>query len=116
MEHNNYTEKSKQLMMYAMALVDHVDELWQVYSRLAQDVAENNPDKGEVIQSVISELSENLGDIQDQLAGQMYLASGVYEPLPVDKVDDFEGSVLTTLAGLDTVDLDKYRVERFEHE
>jgi hypothetical protein len=106
-----YTREAQALMGYALSLIEHLEELGKVYEALFEDVMAHNPDKASDILPVVVELSENLTDIQDKLAGQIYLASGVYEPIPVDTVEDFEAAVLTTLAGLDTVDLEKYRIE-----
>jgi hypothetical protein len=42
---------------------------------------------------------------------QVYDLTGVYEPLPVEQVEDFEASVLRSIGGLGEINLDDYRVE-----
>lgn len=116
MSNPRYSIIAQRLMVTAASIIDHIDALWEVYRELFEDVDKNNPEDLEVIQSVILELEHNLTDIQDQIRGQAFRITGVFEPIPVDEVEDFESSVLTTLAGLDKVSLDDYRVERFTHE
>ena len=108
---HKYTDNARQLMTVAGHVIENLDHLWAVYQELFKEVDLNSPEANEVILSVIAELRENLIEMQDQVEGQIYLATGIYEPIPVDEVEDFEFAVLTTLAGLDTVDLEKYRIE-----
>ena len=102
--------------MLAAALGQNIGDLWEVYQELFQGLDLDDPNTAEVMFSLLAEMEENLIDILDQVGGQIYLLTGVYEPIPTDRVEDFEGSVLTTLANLDTVDLEEYRVPDFEDE
>lgn len=112
----NYTQRAKQLMFIAKQLVENLDDLLHVYQELMDEVDYNNPSENEIVLSVLIELEHNIVDILDRVHGQLYLSTGIYEPLPYDKVEDFEAAVLTTLANLDKVDLEDYRIEEFDDE
>ena len=116
MSEKNYTTRARQLMMVATTIIDNLDDLYKVYQELLTEVDYNNPSENEAILPIMVELEHNLVDLLDQVHGQLYLATGIYEPIPHEEVEDFEAAVLTTLGKLDTIDLEKYRVERFDHE
>ena len=91
-----------QLLMIASALGANVEDLWEVYTKLFREMdVENNPKEGEFMLDMLTEFEYNLTDLLDHIRGQIYLCSGLYEPMPTDTVEDFEASVLRTIAGLD---------------
>lgn len=100
------------LLMISAALGANIGDLWEIYSKLFKEMdVENNPKEGGLMLDMLTEFEYNLTDLLDQVRGQIYLCSGLYEPVPTDTVEDFEGAVLKTLAGLDDVDLDKWRTK-----
>ena len=94
----------------AVRLTKIMDDTWSTYESLfnlmsTEDVAKNN----QAIEA-ISELELELESILSTIKLHLKMLKSVKEPLPTDVVDDFEKSVLSTLANLDQVDLDNYRV------
>lgn len=104
----------KKMLMVSAALGQNISELWEVYQELFNQLDLDDEHTASVMFDLLAELEGNLIDVLDQIGGQTYILTGVYEPAPVDEVEDFEQSILTTLAGLDMVDLEKYRVPDFE--
>lgn len=101
----------RRLLMHSMALNKSISELWSIYQEVFERIDLEDPLVSEHVIDMLAELEYNLIDILDQVSGQIYLATGVYEPIPVDPVEDFESAVLRTIGDLDTVNLEDYRVE-----
>lgn len=99
--------------MVASALSKNIDDLWNIYRELFNEVDLDDPNVYPVVFDLVAELEYNLVDVLDQVAGQIYVLTGVHEPLPTEPVEDFEASILSDLAKLDSVDLEVYRVSDF---
>lgn len=106
----------RKMLMVSAALGQNISELWEVYQGLFSELDLDDEHTYSVMCDLLAEMERNLIDVLDQVGGQIYVLTGVYEPLPVDTVEDFEGSVLTTLAGLDSVDLEEYRVPDYDED
>lgn len=105
--------ETRRMLIVAAAIGQNIGDLWSVYQELIEGLDLNDPNNAEVMFDLLAEMEANLIDILDQVGGQIYLFTGMFEPIPHDRVDDFESSVLKTLAGLDKVDLEQYRVPEF---
>jgi hypothetical protein len=97
--------------MVAAALGQNVSDLWDVYRELFDTMDLSNPDVYSTMWDLIVEMEENLTYVLNEVSLQAYEMTGVYEPLPDVEVEDFESSVLRSIGGLGTVDLDSYRLE-----
>ena len=99
----------RQLAMMATRLIRVFEDTWQTYLDLfdlmdLDDIKTN----GRVI-GAVGELEAEVSDILIHIREQMKMMKFTNEPMPTDKVEDFEQSILTTLAALDTIDLNDYR-------
>lgn len=101
----------KRLLMHSMALNKSISELWSVYQEVFESIDLDDPAISDTVVDMLAELEYNLIDILDQVSGQIYLTTGIYEPIPFDSVDDFESAVLRTIGNLDEVNLEDYRME-----
>lgn len=108
--------RTRKLLMMASALSKNIDDLWNTYRELFNEVDLDDPHVYPVVFDLVAELEYNLVDVLDQVAGQIYVLTGVHEPLPTEPVEDFEASILSDLAKLDSVDLEVYRVSDFYDE
>ena len=101
--------KIRQLALMATRLIRVFEDTWNTYLDLFElmdlEDAKTNTRALEAICELEEELSQVLFLIREQKKVMKYLD----EPPPTDIVEDFEQSVLTTLANLDTVYLENYR-------
>lgn len=106
----------KLLLMQAMNINRAIKELWATYTAAFEVLDLDDPDINGQVSDVLMELECNLIDSLDQVQGQIYLTTGIYEPLPIDEVEDFEASVLRDLGNLDSCNLDEYRLKNVRYE
>lgn len=108
--------RTRRLLKVAAALGQNVDDLWSVYNELFNEVDLDDPDVFEVMLDLLTEMAVNLCEMLNRVEGQLYILTGIHEPLPLTQVEDFEESVLRDIGSLDTVDLEQYRVPVYEDE
>ena len=106
----------RQLALMANRLVRIMDDTWSTYVSLFDLMDMDDVANNERATEAILELEAELSSILDAVRSQLKMLKMVSEPLPKDKVDDFEQAVLTTLANLDNVDLEQFRIVRNEED
>ena len=104
----------RNLGLAASGLIQQCGQLWQVYQELFNSVNLDDPENHELAIGAIGEMEYNLISLLDEVTGHLAYLEGYFEPIPVDEVEDFEASVLTSLANLDTIDLEDYRVDEIK--
>lgn len=103
--------KIKQLAITASRLVMILDDTWATYLTLFELLDIDEASGASPISAAIEELEVEISAILKTVRDHLNMVKLFDEPVPTDKVEDFESSVLSTLSKLDDVDLDKYRVE-----
>lgn len=118
MEHDRENKRPAEswLYTYAANLCASIQELWSTYQKIFETIDLEVPENRDAIFDILFDLEHNLIDTLDQVGGQIYLATGMFEPLPDDRVEDFEAAVLRTIGSLGEVDLEDYRVEYEEYD
>jgi len=102
---------ARKLLLVASALGGNISELYEVYNELYNRLDLDNPEIAEMMLNILAEYENNLCEIMGMVGAQIYSLTGVFEPIPEDKVEDFEASILNTIGKLDEVDLEDYRIE-----
>ena len=105
----------RRLAMIAAGLVQIFSEMWEAYESLFQSLDMNDPTVVERTLDAVIELEHNLTDVLDQISGQLFVLTGIHEPLPTDVKGDFEAAVLRDLDKLGEIDLDEHRVPDIVH-
>lgn len=103
--------RQRKLLMVAAALGQNITDLWAVYQELFYEMDLTVPEVYDMMSGLLVEMEANLIDVLDQVSGQAYILTGIYEPLPLDGVEDFEASVLRDIDKLGVENLENYRVE-----
>jgi hypothetical protein len=105
----------RKLALHAAALIQVFGEMWEAYEELFRNIDLDNGEVAERSLGAILELEHNLTDVLDQIRGQIYIMTGVYEPVPVGNEDmDLESSVLSDISKLGEIDLEQFRIPDLE--
>ena len=101
--------KIRLLAINAARLISVFDSTWATYLELFKSVGFDDIKANTKAVEAIEELEFELSEVLEHIRGQLRQMATYDEPIPTQIVEDFESSVLTTLAGLDKIDLESYR-------